>query len=278
MKREVTSRKLIISQLITKTLITYCKERRIQDTHHPPLVLVSTVQGEPTSTDQVMLVMGMIVELNAVVWRYLSGRSELLTCKVAFVFVWKVARLLALVNPLNKVLSSKAQCCLELLPCLFDCSHPGPVVVDEQQNTFAVENLTRRICDSVKQNDIPSGGSRSSLQSMPNSLELDPDAITNLENYAKAISTSVDVMLRDLRSSLKGMADLTVKATECFTDAISASCNSVDATIKNTYALLAKVEEVNEAMIGIRKLSQQVKDIKRVVDLFETQLVTGSMT
>lgn len=31
-------------------------------------------------------------------------------------------------------------------------------------------------------------------------------------------------------------------------------------------------------MAGIRKLSQQVKDIKRVVDLFETQLVTGLMT
>lgn len=37
------------------------------------------------------------------------------------------------------------------------------------------------------------------------------------------------------------MSELTVEATECFADAISASCNSVDATIKNTYALLAKV-------------------------------------
>lgn len=37
------------------------------------------------------------------------------------------------------------------------------------------------------------------------------------------------------------MSDLTVEATECFNDAVIASCDSVDATIKNTYAMLAKV-------------------------------------
>ncbi|VDO32577.1 unnamed protein product [Onchocerca flexuosa] len=148
----------------------------------------------------------------------------------------------------------------------------------DQQNTFVVENLEGRIRDTVKQNSMQSDESRTSMQSISNSLVPDADVLTSLENYAKTISTNIDVLLRDLRGSLKGMSDLTVQATECFTDAISASCNSVDATIKNTYALLAKVEEVNEAMIGIRKLSQQVKDIKRVVDLFELQLITNPMT
>uniref|UniRef100_A0A2K6W860 BLOC-1-related complex subunit 6 C-terminal helix domain-containing protein n=1 Tax=Onchocerca volvulus TaxID=6282 RepID=A0A2K6W860_ONCVO len=148
----------------------------------------------------------------------------------------------------------------------------------DQQNTFVVENLEGRIRDTVKQSSMQSDESRTSMQSISNSLVPDADVLISLENYAKTISTNIDVLLRDLRGSLKGMSDLTVQATECFTDAISASCNSVDTTIKNTYALLAKVEEVNEAMIGIRKLSQQVKDIKRVVDLFELQLVTNPMT
>ncbi|VDK86249.1 unnamed protein product [Litomosoides sigmodontis] len=146
-----------------------------------------------------------------------------------------------------------------------------------QQHTFVVENIEGRIRDSVKQNSMPSDESQTSFQSNSNSLVPDPEILASLEGYAKDISTNIDIVLRNLRGSLNEMSDLTVQATECFADAIAESCNSVDATIKNTYALLAKVEEVNEAMAGIRKLAQQVKDIKRVVDLFETQLVTGSV-
>uniref|UniRef100_A0A1I8EVG3 BLOC-1-related complex subunit 6 C-terminal helix domain-containing protein n=1 Tax=Wuchereria bancrofti TaxID=6293 RepID=A0A1I8EVG3_WUCBA len=144
--------------------------------------------------------------------------------------------------------------------------------IADQQHTFVVENLEGRIRDSVKQSSMQSDESRTSLQSISSSFVPDPEVLTSLERHANAISTNINVVLRDLR-----MSELTVQATECFADAISASCNSVDATIKNTYALLAKVEEVTEAMAGVRKLSQQVKDIKRVVDLFEIQLVTSSM-
>ncbi|MCP9259818.1 hypothetical protein DINM_003016 [Dirofilaria immitis] len=130
----------------------------------------------------------------------------------------------------------------------------------DQQHTFVVEDLEGRIRDSVKQSSVKSDESRTSMQNISNSLEpARRKTIQYVEDYL-------------------GINNLTVQATECFTDAISAACNSVDATIKNTYALLAKVEEVNEAMTGIRNLSQQVKDIKRVVDLFEMQLVTNSTT
>ncbi|KAL3984717.1 hypothetical protein ACH3XW_35695 [Acanthocheilonema viteae] len=149
--------------------------------------------------------------------------------------------------------------------------------ITDHQHTFVVENLEGKIRDSVKQSSMPSDESQTSLQSISSNLAPDPEVLASLESYAKTISTNIDVVLRDLRGSLSEMSELTVQAMECFADAICACCNSVDATIKNTYALLAKVEEVNEAMVGIRKLSQQVKDIKRVVDLFETQLVTGSM-
>uniref|UniRef100_A0A0R3S2M9 BORCS6 domain-containing protein n=1 Tax=Elaeophora elaphi TaxID=1147741 RepID=A0A0R3S2M9_9BILA len=147
----------------------------------------------------------------------------------------------------------------------------------DRQHTYVVENLEGRIRDSIRQSSMPSDESRTSSQSTSSSLVPDPEVLASLESYAKAISTNIDFVLRDLRTSLNGMSKLTVQATECFADAISASCNSVDASIKNTYALLAKVEEVSEAMVGMRKLSQQVKDIKRVMDLFETQLVTDSM-
>ena len=45
-----------------------------------------------------------------------------------------------------------------------------------------------------------------------------------------------------------------------------------------TISFYIQVEELSEAMNGIKRLAQQVKDIKRIVDLFETQLLTGSLT
>uniref|UniRef100_A0A914RBB2 BLOC-1-related complex subunit 6 C-terminal helix domain-containing protein n=1 Tax=Parascaris equorum TaxID=6256 RepID=A0A914RBB2_PAREQ len=136
----------------------------------------------------------------------------------------------------------------------------SPSTSRDTQHTFVVEDLERRIRDSAR---IASEGSRRG--SVP-----DPLVLVSLESSARTISANLDVLLRDLRGSLHGMSDLTVEASECYSDAISSTCDSVDAVIKNTYAMLAKVEELNEAMVGVKRLAQQVKDIKRVVDLFES--------
>lgn len=74
----------------------------------------------------------------------------------------------------------------------------------DQQNTFVVENLEGRIRDTVKQSSMQSDESRTSMQSISNSLVPDADVLISLENYAKTISTNIDVLLRDLRGSLKG--------------------------------------------------------------------------
>lgn len=140
-------------------------------------------------------------------------------------------------------------------------------------HTFVVEDLEEKIRESVRIGSSlsnPSEGSQSHRDDSPqNSFVPDPNILISLESHARAISANLDVMLRDLRGSLHGMSDLTVEVSECYADAISTTCDTVDATIKNTYAMLAKVEELSGAMSGIHRLAQQIKDIKRVVDLFE---------
>lgn len=74
----------------------------------------------------------------------------------------------------------------------------------DQQHTFVVENLEGRIRGSVKQNSMPSDESQTSLQSTSSNLVPDPEVLTSLESYAKTISTNIDGVLRDLRSSLSG--------------------------------------------------------------------------
>ncbi|VDN04981.1 unnamed protein product [Thelazia callipaeda] len=150
-------------------------------------------------------------------------------------------------------------------------------VASDEQHTFVVENLEGRIRDSSKFTRISSIDSKIPNHSMNDNLAPDPNVLANLEDYARAISTDINNLLSELRNSLSGMTDATVKAVECFTDSISTSCDTVDTTIKSTYALLAKVEEFNKSMAAIRELSQKIKSIKHAVDLFETQLVTGSL-
>uniref|UniRef100_A0A915CCA2 BLOC-1-related complex subunit 6 C-terminal helix domain-containing protein n=1 Tax=Parascaris univalens TaxID=6257 RepID=A0A915CCA2_PARUN len=148
----------------------------------------------------------------------------------------------------------------------------SPSTSRDTQHTFVVEDLERRIRDSARiGSPISTPASEGSRRgSVPGSLTPDPLVLVSLESSARTISANLDVLLRDLRGSLHGMSDLTVEASECYSDAISSTCDSVDAVIKNTYAMLAKVEELNEAMVGVKRLAQQVKDIKRVVDLFES--------
>ncbi|KAI1707460.1 BLOC-1-related complex sub-unit 6 domain-containing protein [Ditylenchus destructor] len=104
------------------------------------------------------------------------------------------------------------------------------------------------------------------------STELIPDAavLIDLEAHARSISSNLDMVLRDLRGSLRGMSDVTLESSQIFSSTIGSSCDAVDASIKSTYTMLAKAEELNTSMEGVRKFSQQVKDIKRLVDLFET--------
>ncbi|KHN72051.1 Uncharacterized protein C17orf59 [Toxocara canis] len=153
----------------------------------------------------------------------------------------------------------------------------NPSTSHDVQHTFVVEDLERRIRDSARvgsSSSTPaSEGSRRG--SLPGILTPDPLVLGSLENSARTISANLDVLLRDLRGSLHGMSDLTVEASECYANAISSTCDSVDAVIKNTYAMLAKVEELNEAMVGVKRLAQQVKEIKRVVDLFESRFTVN---
>uniref|UniRef100_A0AC35F178 BLOC-1-related complex subunit 6 C-terminal helix domain-containing protein n=1 Tax=Panagrolaimus sp. PS1159 TaxID=55785 RepID=A0AC35F178_9BILA len=109
-----------------------------------------------------------------------------------------------------------------------------------------------------------------------NELIPDPSVIRDLEVHARAISSNVDMCLRDLRGSLRGMSDLTLEFMQTYSSTINSACDNVDAAIKSQYKLIAKAEELNETMQDARKVAQQVKDMKRLVDLLESRLVADT--
>uniref|UniRef100_A0A914GTI3 CUE domain-containing protein n=1 Tax=Globodera rostochiensis TaxID=31243 RepID=A0A914GTI3_GLORO len=138
--------------------------------------------------------------------------------------------------------------------------------------TIYVFRLERNNCSSVPMD--PSLPLRRRL-----SAELVPDSsaqfLLELETHAQSIASGIDMALRDLRGSLRGMSDLTCESTQMFGSVVNSTCDSVDASIRSMYTMLAKTEEFNESMRGIEKLLQQIKDIKRLLDLFEEHFIVG---
>lgn len=92
------------------------------------------------------------------------------------------------------------------------------------------------------------------------SAELIPDAsvLNELDAHARAIASGLDMALRDLRGTLRGMSDLTNESMQVFNGVVNSTCDQVDAAIRSTYAMLAKTEEFNETMRGVQKLFQQM--------------------
>ncbi|KAE9554783.1 hypothetical protein FO519_001980 [Halicephalobus sp. NKZ332] len=153
---------------------------------------------------------------------------------------------------------------------------PGPSNVESQpssSNPSLVSSPERR----PARVGAPRTGHKTPRQRRPSDdLIPDPNLIHDLEVQARAISSNVDMCLRDLRGSLRGMSDLTLEHMQTYSSCINSTCENVDASIKSMYKLVAKAEELSESMRDAKKVANQVKDMRRLVELLEARLMADS--
>jgi len=114
--------------------------------------------------------------------------------------------------------------------------------------------------------DLPS-----SLPS-PRDLVVDPMVLNDIEKEARRLATDVDSLVENLSGVLQSVSGLTVETVQTYRDGVCKTCDEVDGNIRGMYQLMAKWEELNKNMAPAYRVSSQIKDIKRLLDMFEAAL------
>jgi len=111
----------------------------------------------------------------------------------------------------------------------------------------------------------------SSLPS-PRDMVVDPMVLNDIEKEARLLATDVDSLVENLSCVLQSVSGLTVETVQTYRDGVCKTCDQVDSNIRGMYQLMAKWEELNKNMAPAYRVSSQIKDIKRLLDMFEAAL------
>ena len=101
---------------------------------------------------------------------------------------------------------------------------------------------------------------------------LPPQVLAHLEREARRLATEVDSLVEGLAGLLQAVSALTVETVEAYRDGVCKTCDEVDNNIKAMYQLMAKWEELNKNMAPAYRVANQIKDIKRLLEMFEAAL------
>ncbi|CAG0901419.1 unnamed protein product [Darwinula stevensoni] len=105
---------------------------------------------------------------------------------------------------------------------------------------------------------------------------IDPTVMIDIERHAKALATSADDLIENLSGTLHSISSLTVDSVEAYKSSVRITCDGVDANIRSMYQLMAKCEELSKSMPPVYRLALQVKEVRRLLELFETEVNTSS--
>ncbi|TGZ75940.1 hypothetical protein CRM22_000107 [Opisthorchis felineus] len=112
--------------------------------------------------------------------------------------------------------------------------------------------------------------------SRPCLTALEPAALNTLELQARGLAENLDQLLGSVHSALHRMSGLTVDCVSVFANSVELTCDSVDASIKNTYALMAKCEELSKSMAQLIPLEKEISTVKCTLDRFEDVIKNAS--
>lgn len=98
---------------------------------------------------------------------------------------------------------------------------------------------------------------------------VDPEVLVDLEARANDIAGNLDHMLATLANSLKAMSHVSSDCLGAYSWCVDHVSETVDVNIKSMYTLIARCEELNASLKPVQTMAEQVKEIKKTLDMFE---------
>lgn len=121
---------------------------------------------------------------------------------------------------------------------------------------------------SVSRSSTPSGKLYRQILA-PQIGQIDITVLNDLEYEAQKIAQSVDNLIENLSSILHANSSLTAENMDVYKDAVGKTCDAMDNNIKSMYTILAKGEEVSQAMVSVQAQAARIAEIKRMLQIFE---------
>lgn len=158
----------------------------------------------------------------------------------------------------------------------------GTLTYEGEMVSFVAENLQEKIKLSSPVTKVPAEGissfpaSRSSTPGLHRQLltpplgPVDPSVLAELEAEARAVAASVDSLLENLSGSMHSISAMTVDCMRLYEKGMCKTCDVADSNIKAMYQLMAKYEELSNSMKPLYSLANEVKGIKKLLDIFES--------
>lgn len=106
----------------------------------------------------------------------------------------------------------------------------------------------------------------------PHLHQIDPNVLNEIEREAQALAASVDNLTENLCSVLHSISSITADNVEIYKNAVTKLTDCMDANIKCMYTIMAKAEEISKAIKPAEALATRIREIKRLVDMFESNV------
>jgi BLOC-1 related complex subunit 6 len=102
--------------------------------------------------------------------------------------------------------------------------------------------------------------------------QLDSNVLNDLEIEAQYLAADVDNLIENLTNLLHSISSITADNVEVYTNSVTKLTDAIDANIKSMYSIIAKTEEISKTMHKAEETAMRIKEIRKLVDLFEAAL------
>lgn len=147
----------------------------------------------------------------------------------------------------------------------------GTFHLEGNMTHFVVEDLEHKIklaSPVVKSNDF-----ETNISALYTPFDqINGDILNDLELETQRIATSIDTLTENLCGILHSISSITADNVNTYKNAVIKMTDAMDANIKGMYTLVAKAEEVSQVMKPVAAHAARIKEIKRLVDLFDNSL------